>query len=95
MMPARRRFPVLGTRPREFIEWPDELERAAAINHDQTLVRLAARGGLDWYELEALVRIQDGWRRTSCDDGLSEAQARERVLEVLVLAALPDEDGAA
>lgn len=48
-----KEFPILGTRPRVMVPWSfvEQGRKQAMINHDQTLERLADRGGLAWGEL--------------------------------------------
>ena len=50
-------FPILGTRPKEYIPWEciQPHEEQALKNHGQTLKRLAERGGLDWTEVLAVL----------------------------------------
>lgn len=56
---TERMFPVHSASRKKFPDLPKEIpwafiaqyERRAQSNHDQTLARLAERGGLDWTEL--------------------------------------------
>lgn len=57
---TERRFPVLGEKSRAFFkDVPFDIlaphERQALANHDQTLKRLAERGGLDLTEMVAIL----------------------------------------
>lgn len=81
-MSETRMFPILKPRygdPKEYIPW-DFLaphEHQALRNHDQTLKRLAERGGLGWNEvLDIITGNKWDWHRRK---GVSESEARERV----------------
>lgn len=49
-------FPVLGSKPRQSVPWSwvEKFRENAMQNHEQTLERLAERGGLSWCELYAI-----------------------------------------
>jgi hypothetical protein len=61
-------------------------EQQAIKNHDQTLKRLAARGGLSWSELDLIIRDQDWDGKVSSNRAV--AVANDACAAVRVLAAL-------
>lgn len=74
-----RQYPIIGTKPKEYIPWAVlQCHEAQALrNHDQTLERLAERGGLDWFEAAAILEDKT-WRELS---NLSLDEAKKIVLE--------------
>ena len=74
-------FPVLqpGHYPQEYIPYniiaPHEAQ--ALRNHDQTLQRLAERGGLGWTEILAVLRNKT-WKEMGWSDLISPKEAEER-----------------
>lgn len=75
----RRMYPIIGTYPKEYIPW-DMLtphEAQALRNHNQTLERLAERGGLAWIEVISILEDKP-WSKTPM---LPSDEARRIVLE--------------
>lgn len=77
------KFPILGSTPKEYVPLDaiKSHEKQAIINHNQTLERLAERGGLSWVEL--LFVLKDEHYNYKIQ--LSEMSARTKVLEIIDL----------
>lgn len=75
---SERRFPILDSTGLRSIPWAMLVPNArqALDNHDQTLERLAERGGLAAYEALAVL---DGRKWRKMDDAVSSAELRKRV----------------
>lgn len=76
------RFPILGTRPVEYIPWAviEPHEQQAMKNHGgQSLQRLAERGGLDW--VETLAVLED--MHYDAHKGIGNKAAKLKVLAIL------------
>lgn len=81
---TRKGFPILGSRG-VTVDWQLVAEHNEQVyrNHGQTLAQLAARGGLDWCELHAVLHD----KRFQKLDG-NEALIACRALELRYLAAI-------
>lgn len=76
----RRKYPIIGTNPQEYIPWDilSPHEAQAERNHGgQTLERLAERGGLGWKE--SLAVLMD--KKFDDIPKMSEPEAKKIVLQ--------------
>lgn len=75
----KRRFPILKTK--ESIPWEvvEKHRLQALVNHQQTIERLAERGGLSWYEMYYV--INDIHFNTKLN--ISEEESKQKVLEII------------
>lgn len=79
MMPIMENCSTVAYLPWEFFTEADEAQ--AMKNHDQTLTRLAQRGGLGICELVAVLEHRD-WQKMSLGDAWSKlwAVAQQRIM---------------
>lgn len=71
-------MPIIHTKFAVVWRPTDRDRKRAHANHDQTLERLAERGGLDWAELDAIVADEDYYHHVRDED-----VSRKRVHRIL------------